>query len=391
MSALPEPPVPPECDVRSMPSMMLDLTRLFNSELYLDSTGDQFKAAVTLWGKAFHQVPAGSLPNNERILAILSGAGHAKWRRVRDVALRGWTLCSDGRLYHPVVAEKAMEAWAIRRDQSGRAKRGWERRKTTVPPVSTDRIENADNATLSDKSLSSRGSDHAGALPGRGAGVAPAMQQNQTEEREELRSSRAAAPTGPAEKGVDLFPDAPPDAGGRSRPKRRGAPGARPDAALRSEAVATLMALAGLPAAEAWPLFQGWVKAAGGDAAAVCGFIAEAEASGAPNPKGFVFRCIQNRAVRAAEADEPLPREANGWIVGEIVDECDRIAKAHIAGFWPDFPRLIARALDDKADPYEHIYPVVRSVAGRVETEVQSVGYFAAGIRNAMRERKAAA
>ena len=119
MTDLPAPLTPPECDLRGMPFMPVDLVRLFDSDLYALSTGDQFKAAFTLWGKAFLQVPAGSLPTDERILAHLSGAG-SNWRKVRDMALRGWIKCSDGRLHHPVVAEKAKEAWQARLAQRAR-------------------------------------------------------------------------------------------------------------------------------------------------------------------------------------------------------------------------------------------------------------------------------
>jgi hypothetical protein len=45
-----------------------------------------------------------------------------EWARIREQALEGWQLCSDGRLYHPVVAEKALEAWIenlARRKSSG--------------------------------------------------------------------------------------------------------------------------------------------------------------------------------------------------------------------------------------------------------------------------------
>lgn len=47
-------------------------------------------------------------------LSQLAGFGRAlsEWQKVRDGALYGWVKCSDGRLYHPVVAEKANEAWA---------------------------------------------------------------------------------------------------------------------------------------------------------------------------------------------------------------------------------------------------------------------------------------
>lgn len=110
---LPEPMTGADCDLRGMPYMPLDIVRLFDSDLYALSSGDEFKAALTLWGKAFLQVPAGSLPSDDRILAHLSGAG-VRWAKLRPMALRGWVLCSDGRLYHPVVSEKARDAWRIR-------------------------------------------------------------------------------------------------------------------------------------------------------------------------------------------------------------------------------------------------------------------------------------
>lgn len=68
---------------------------------------------MTLWLESWHQVPCGSLPNNDRMLAHLSQAG-AKWSRVRAAALRGWVKCSDGRLYEPGLAEAAKRAWAAK-------------------------------------------------------------------------------------------------------------------------------------------------------------------------------------------------------------------------------------------------------------------------------------
>jgi Protein of unknown function (DUF1376) len=119
MSDFPDPLTPADCDLRGMPYMPLDIVRLFDSDFYVLSNGDEFKAGVSLWAKAFLQVPAGSLPKDERLLAHLSGAG-AGWERVKDMALRGWVECSDGRLYHPTVAEKALEAWKARLDRRAR-------------------------------------------------------------------------------------------------------------------------------------------------------------------------------------------------------------------------------------------------------------------------------
>ncbi|MBO1329261.1 DUF1376 domain-containing protein [Acetobacter suratthaniensis] len=118
------PLTPPESDLRGLPFMPLDTVRLLDSDLFALSTGDEFKCAVALWCKAWQQVPAGSLPDHDRVLAHLSGAG-VGWPGVRGMALHGWVLCTDGRLYHPVLAEKANHAWKARQAQRARANRRW--------------------------------------------------------------------------------------------------------------------------------------------------------------------------------------------------------------------------------------------------------------------------
>ncbi|MCX5516215.1 DUF1376 domain-containing protein [Kaistia algarum] len=119
IEGLPAPLTPSDCDLRGMPYMPVDIVRLFDSDLYALATGDEFKAAFSLWGRSFLQVPAASIPDDDRILAHLSGAG-TRWKKVRDMVLRGWIKCSDGRLYHPVVAEKALDAWDARSSQRAR-------------------------------------------------------------------------------------------------------------------------------------------------------------------------------------------------------------------------------------------------------------------------------
>ncbi|WP_338332013.1 DUF1376 domain-containing protein [Acetobacter sp. LMG 32666] len=122
----PAPLTPPQSDLRGLPFMPLDTCRLLDSDLFALSTGDGFKCAVALWCKAWQQVPAGSLPHNERVLAHLSGAG-GRWPGLRAMALHGWVVCSDGRLYHPVIAQKANQAWKARLAQRARAARRWGR------------------------------------------------------------------------------------------------------------------------------------------------------------------------------------------------------------------------------------------------------------------------
>lgn len=111
------PLTPAECDLTDFAFMPLDVARLRDSELASNETPEACWAAVLLWAASWHQVPAASIPNDEKWIAKAAGyAARGKidreWNGVRDGALRGFVLCDDGRLYHPVVGEKAREAWA---------------------------------------------------------------------------------------------------------------------------------------------------------------------------------------------------------------------------------------------------------------------------------------
>jgi len=112
----PEPMTPPDCDLKDFAYMPLDVARLRQSELASDETPESCWAAVLLWCAAWHEVPAGSIPNNDQWQAkqagyVARGKIDKAWDTVKAGALRGFVLCSDGRLYHEVVAEKARESW----------------------------------------------------------------------------------------------------------------------------------------------------------------------------------------------------------------------------------------------------------------------------------------
>lgn len=111
---LPAPLTPEDCNLRGMPYMPLKVAQVLQSETFGLTTGDEFKAAFALWCASWMEVPAASLPNDERMLDFLSRS--KTWKKVRAMALRGWVLCDDGRLYHPVIAEAALEAWDKRQD-----------------------------------------------------------------------------------------------------------------------------------------------------------------------------------------------------------------------------------------------------------------------------------
>lgn len=111
--SLPEPLVPAGVSLKGMPAFQLDVERLLASELVALGSPAECWAALMLWCRAWQQTPPASLPNNDAVLAAFSGA-RERWPEVREMALRGFVLCSDGRLYHRVLAEQAIKAWASR-------------------------------------------------------------------------------------------------------------------------------------------------------------------------------------------------------------------------------------------------------------------------------------
>lgn len=130
MIELPAPPLPPDCDLRGLEWMPLDVVRLRDSELVAVPNAEAFRVAVLSWCVSWHQVPAASLPDDDATLARLLGFGRdlRGWKRVREAGgLRGWVKHNDGRLYHPVVASKALEAKAQQERSKTKRQRDAER------------------------------------------------------------------------------------------------------------------------------------------------------------------------------------------------------------------------------------------------------------------------
>lgn len=131
---LPLPPLPVTVDLRIFRRMPLDVMRVRDSETIARTDGDEFKAAFLLWCAAWHQLPASSLPDDDVLLASLAGYGRVvrEWRKVRERALRGFVKCSDGRLYHAVIADIALDSWGAHlkqrwKSECGRTKKALQR------------------------------------------------------------------------------------------------------------------------------------------------------------------------------------------------------------------------------------------------------------------------
>ena len=116
-TTLPDPLTPPECDLRGMEWMPLHGHKLYGSDFDAIASDAEYRAAQRLWWAAWQQqVPAASLPDDDRVLAHVAGYQRDPkgWAKVRDVALHAFVKCSDGRLYHRFLASEAVIAWEKR-------------------------------------------------------------------------------------------------------------------------------------------------------------------------------------------------------------------------------------------------------------------------------------
>jgi hypothetical protein len=138
---LPAPLVEAEVDLRSYEFMPLDVVRLMRSSTWrkVRRQPELGYWMMNLWVSSWHEVPAASLPDDDDDLADFARCEPKVWAKVKEKVLAGWTKCSDGRLYHAVVAEKAVESWAKMNSQRKRTNAAREalKRKLSNAPTET--------------------------------------------------------------------------------------------------------------------------------------------------------------------------------------------------------------------------------------------------------------
>lgn len=114
---LPSPLTPADADLTDFKFMPLQIARLRKSKAWLVCKRRPELAffMLNLWTAAWHERPAGSLEDDDDVLADLAMCSPEKWEKVRAEVLRGWVKCTDGRLYHRIVAELVVDAWKSKR------------------------------------------------------------------------------------------------------------------------------------------------------------------------------------------------------------------------------------------------------------------------------------
>lgn len=137
VSELPEPPYPRDIRARGW-RFEFDTERIKSSDTWAIASPDLRPWLLMLWMTAWDNHPVG-LPGDERAIAGQIGMPVQQFQAHRDVLLRGWQMCSDGRLYHPVLTERVMEMVTRRsKDAARMAKHRSEKKQAVTENVTRD-------------------------------------------------------------------------------------------------------------------------------------------------------------------------------------------------------------------------------------------------------------
>lgn len=109
----PAPLVAPDVDISSLAYMPLFIARLRGSKLWLITRRrpELFRPMFAMWMRAYQERPAGSLEADDDVLADAAELTFEAWIELKTDLMRGWTLCSDNRYYHQVLAEIVRQSY----------------------------------------------------------------------------------------------------------------------------------------------------------------------------------------------------------------------------------------------------------------------------------------
>lgn len=151
MSTLPAPLVPKGVSLTGCDWFPLHHQRLPKSKWWRRASDMARARNVMLWCAAYSQSPAGSLPDDDDELAEAAGFGMdmVAFAAAKAEIMAPWKLCSDGRWYHPTLAEVVLETW----DKQTESRKAAAERKRR----SRDRARGAPEEVTRDTNIAAQG------------------------------------------------------------------------------------------------------------------------------------------------------------------------------------------------------------------------------------------
>ena len=107
MTDLPEPPYLPDTKDKGW-RFEIDLQQVQQSDTWALALPEIRPWLLMLWVASWQQVPCGSMPSDDKVIAARIGMSFDAFMVAKDVLMRGWYMASDGRLYHKTVTERVI-------------------------------------------------------------------------------------------------------------------------------------------------------------------------------------------------------------------------------------------------------------------------------------------
>lgn len=199
MKNLPSPLVGSDVNLQKYTWIKLDIVALMNSDTWRKASKVPFAgyAAINLWMAAWHQVPAGSIPADQDWIKKKADVDEEQWKIVKNIALRNFVKCTDGRLYHKTLCKMVNEVWLSKKANSRKTekalaalkkKRADDKKKGGVTKKDVNDCNNG-TPSKTKKNSSSVGDDEKN-TPLLQSGIENRVEENRIEERD-YRLSRA--------------------------------------------------------------------------------------------------------------------------------------------------------------------------------------------------------
>lgn len=106
----------------------LDMERVRRSDTWSLAPAEIRPWLLMMWTVAWDELPCGSLPDDDEVIAAKLGMPQKLFARHSKVMRRGWWLASDGRLYHDTICERVLHMLDKRLKDAGRARDARERK-----------------------------------------------------------------------------------------------------------------------------------------------------------------------------------------------------------------------------------------------------------------------
>lgn len=169
MSDRPEPPYAADLRAKGW-RFELDHERIEQSDTWALAPAELRPWLLMLWMTAWRQVPCGSLPNDEALIAVRIGMPAKIFAKSRTTLLRGWVEASDGRLYHSFITSM-VQAMLDTKDKEKARKAEYRKKMDEDRARKSAGVPRDNDGTDGGRTAESGGRDDTGTSTGTGTGT----------------------------------------------------------------------------------------------------------------------------------------------------------------------------------------------------------------------------